>query len=1609
MITNLMRQVLLRFAIGVGIILSTISITLPAFAQPQITYMLPDAGAPGMAVYVEFYASVDATLNNTNFSAQDALHLNNPGSGIFIQFVNPSDSNKIILGPIVTSWQGRLLSTIFFINPDIQPNSANWKDLEQQYRIPIRVVNPNGSSNVDTFYIVKPSTVGDLRSSNNTVLGNNIGFRSRRGTVVVDSLILGSKTYSASMIDPDGDANNGNQAFLPLTILSAGPVIGNGSSSIISVDAVKQDAGVGGGGGGGSFCDVTGTNAPGGNGYTGGGCGGTSVPNTYNSYGTGSGARISSTGASMTGLLGGQTLAHECAGGGTGHAFGQSGIGCANRVNCRDEGKYGGASGGQDLNAGAGGGYGTDGGTSVPPYYYGKANGNMMIVPLAGGSGGSSGNPNAIFSCGGYGGGGGGAINIVAPIIRQFSISANGANGGNGSPAGGGGSGGGVVVCSHFVLNNVTISAIGGNQSTSQQGGTGRVRFDSPLATGLTSTPLIGYNGPTLDTLTILQPNITLKGFGSIGKKINVYARAEFGRWSLVGTSTVDAGGQWSLAISYNSPGNYAYFVAAQEVPTFSTSSFTAEPPFALSPVAAIRAKIVRISELETDSERDLGTVSCLNGGVKRDTFTIRNKGTAAAHLTGASFLGGSEGFSIIEPNPVNGATIPANGSLRVIVQFQQQPNKFGLRQDKVLFTTDDVNTPSLGVNLKVTVDSVGVVLITRDGNQINGIDFQKVCRFSGQSFGFAFRNISKSTVQILSIGTVNTADYTLSPLSKSSVAPGDTVNFTITARPGTPGDFSTTLNVKIDLCNLTIPFNVFARCVETDLVGIGATSGSGDVDFFDVQIGKTQTKRLVVVNQGNDTADVKNLVSPQPPFSLTPVPPYTARPLAPGDSVVVDVSFTPTATNSYVDSAVFISQFLPPSCPDTVKFTLRGRGTRSSIVPTKSLMDYDTVYSCSHKRDSVWLKNTGNITAKVYAPAQITGGDGTLFRIVQQPSADSTTLQPAGDSLLYIVEFVPDTSKSSGTKSTVLEIRTFDDSSRIVRVGISAYYYKLSLRITPLPLIVSDVPINSGAQFQVDAKNENNVVLCINDVKAQDESVVLPQLKALSIPGLATRNLQFKITPKTLAVIYDTVTIYYNCPCSDSIKLPIKATPTNNLLTISPDSIDFGNVQPCLTNSQRLKIRNVDPAQPAVVHSVTIVGKDSALFSTSFKAGTIGGGVNPEETVSFNPAGTRKGEKTALLITSYTINGENILDTVKLRGYRDVPIDIDVASMDFGTIRQGQTRQQAFTTTNSGLRSITVSFGFMPSGMQTFKIVGAQQVNIVGGGSETIPLEFGKDTTGEFFDTLYVRFGKDIQFTCLDSIPLPLHGIIVPGLGYRVWLDSATVVSPTDRDVRIGIWGKLDTSNVSLPKGQFQTTLDFPYDMFHPKDINAKNHSGRFTNFATPAGGRYLVTLTVDTTLSPISQDSVLLAEIIGDALLGDTECDSIRINSFDWINTGLKPTTWNNKGEGDNKLCTIICKEGNDRLLGSNKALALKISPSPVNDGSRTVTMEATSLESGVHSIIMLNATGSEVMRLDFNSSVGQTHSFTQQLDAVADGLYYIILRSPTQQRTQPLIIVR
>lgn len=534
------RRYLAMLAILIGSFCCYMPSNLLAQRMPFISHIQPDAAAPGMTVALEILSHVDSL----NAFGPDGIGPSN----LKIQFENPSDTQRVIVGIPVVSWNGRM----------IQVPLLMLKDNAFEGTIPFRIVRGNVKGNVDNFSIQFPQEAINV---NGVILvgENRPGFAlSKRNTLVVRSVdVRGSIGNQAdvffSLLDTDL-VTPGNPRYLPVTILSEGPI----RFTNVDVHLEGSKEGIPGGGGGGS-----GNEGPGGPGYTGGG---STKSAEASNVGSGNQPTDTAGGASVTGVKGGSSHIDEDqgGGGGTGHPFGSSGksgtqlaaslpggfgAGSAGGESSPDRIPFGGGGGGFAADGEKGGGDGNN---------QGKRTGGRFLIPLAGGSGGGAGNTqfDDILPAG-HGGGGGGALALVSfdsLILTNTVVYAHGDSGTTGvakAGSGGGGSGGAFIASSNTSIKasnlNVNVNGGRGGKASAEgnaggNGASGIARLDGvdTCANCTFPTTLLNSLSQRRIRTHFSQPTVEVSGYAGEGNaftnNIRIYYRNYHTAWTRVDT-----------------------------------------------------------------------------------------------------------------------------------------------------------------------------------------------------------------------------------------------------------------------------------------------------------------------------------------------------------------------------------------------------------------------------------------------------------------------------------------------------------------------------------------------------------------------------------------------------------------------------------------------------------------------------------------------------------------------------------------------------------------------------------------------------------------------------------------------------------------------------------------------------------------------------------------------------------------------------------------------------------------------------------------------------------------------------------------------------------------
>jgi hypothetical protein len=1560
-------------------------------AQPIISYLTPDVCAPGIGVYVEFVAPAASP----GVYGTDQVHLNTRTSAVRIECVRPADTSRLVMSPLVVSWSGRLISTTFFVPPSVVPNSSDWTLLESQYRIPVRVVVNGVASNIDTIYIVKPWSLGNVSARAERILGQGqLGKRSRRGAMIVDSLVLGTGTYTVSTNDCDPSAA-GNQGFLPFTLIATGRITSIATADQTSIDAsgVGLTGGPGGGGGGGGFSNFNLSNnkgTDGGDGFTGGGPGGYNFDRSRKKPGIGSGEALPAAGtttrgsSSLNGVLGGEvTTSFENAGGGTGHPFGQSGVGCSDRLTCNTSGANGGGSGTQESRRGGGGGYGTKGESETGFTNGGFQHGNVFIMPLAGGSGGAGGNPELARSIGAGGGGGGGAISVHAQDVTNVTIRSRGGVPQRQALQGGCGSGGGVIVGVREKLSSGLLRGdiAGGSDATAGDphlsGGEGRMRYDGPGALAGAA-----YNGATINARESFSRSSTLEGTrGSNG--LYIWIRSENGAWQqVVSPSTTWAIPRyWALNMTWPGIDSVFYVVVAQEVQSPKTTPYAFEPAIVLSQSSSLVVRVITTAPIRVDSV-DLGALTC-RGVAVLDTVWVRNLTTSPMKINALSMVPPTE-WSVVSGASKN--PIPAGDSAFAVVRFSNALTlPAGPQNAELVVAFND--TSSVRAPMKADVGAITIDYIWRGLNR-DTIDIGRVCIGKPITEPITIRKIGKGRLTMTSFAANDGAVITVN--ANTPIALNDSVSF---------GYVLVNFTAK-QLGTYIVPIIVkFAECSTQDTIWvkhIGVESSMtfiGNGQFGDVRIGDRKEAIYEVRNTGTSDISIYKLPTLPAPFrvvSSNPVPPVD---LKPGQAITMTVAFEPTAVGSYTHIMRLVGDSTFTSCIDSLNVPLAGRGVPSNVVISPTSLSFPVVAACDSVTECVTITNKGTTALTLLSPPVINGIHANSFSWKSGPNGDSV-LAP-GASITYCVTlfgvFGPD-----GIKTAMLSIRTDDVTLKTLNVGLNGQRTTVNVdgkRVVDLG------SARVGTQASVVESYTNTSALPVKIVGVRSSSPLRTSAATVpvTIPAGGSQPFTFTYTCSAEESVADTIRFFIDEPCLDTVIVIVRARGGIESVNAS-QKINYGIIPECGSRTDSIVIVNNGSLPIDLVRFAGISGADASAFTCTNPTIVQNQRLNPNEQrvlyVTFDPSASTDGVKVATATVVARVNDTLVNINTELRGERRTSLPINPQSIVFGAVSITSTSTQTVTLFNTGVDDLTISAIAMKSGPASVFAVRSQPaapLTLPPGGSLDVVIDFKPRDQLYYTDSIMIILDKP----CREE-----RVIAVAGTG-RVVIDvvlkaPTAVLDPTSRDIRLPIIASISGEATRVDSVNIDMTLRMASSLFHVQGI-----AGGVITRNEVVGGYTEIDVSVREAV--LDGSSSLVCELLGDATLGPIDSTDLTIDTALIDITSVTPRLSTQNGW----LVSEVCEAGGKRLIALAGKLSVRALPNPIRDQA-TILVEA--YERGPHTVRVMDAAGrvlwSTSWQHDMRDRLRELPLDTDQLSA---GLYQIILESPTRRRVEPLSVVR
>lgn len=1576
--------------------------------QPIISYILPDIVAPDIPVYIEIIGPYN---NNGNFGS-DIFSLNNPNDKVRIEPFNLLDTNKLTFGPLVVSWNGRMISTTVFVKPNVDPNSWDWTQLDNEFKIPIRVyVDGKGYSNVDTLYIVRPFPASDWSGIAENIIGQGqLGKRSRRGAMIFESLTLGNREYRVSTNDCD-PKTDGNQGYLPFTLLVKNELKG-GSNTFINVSGglpARQDAGPGGGGGGGKFCDGTTFGDDGGNGFVAGGPGGRNnsglplVTNEFKNYGQSSGANNTS----LNGVPAPPKGQYEASGGATGHPFGASGEPCFDGNNCEGNGGFGGGAGNKQLNDGGSAGYSEDG---IGPFKSGgRKHGNVMIVPIAGGSGGASGNPQGLGTCSGNGGGGGGAISVFAKSIDGVSIRSDGAAGENAPADGGGGSGGSILVYSKLPYANFKLSASGGKAGNNNYNASnGRIRLDVfGENNGELLTSLSPFRGFATDSSNYVFRKFKLTGRKDFQKQLNLFIKSPNSEWKKLTDITTDPS-LWSEIITLPGSDSIYYLVAAQQINNSLSAPYQFEPNTIFSQAGLNILKIVKAPSLVCDSIVIDRKFRCSNFPVNYN-LKLYNYGDAdlEAEFQNAKFLRNNQGFTL--NNPKGFKRIKPNDSTEILVSFFP-PNNFQSRfTDTLVFSHNDPFTINpFKIVFDVSIDTILITIqekgkekpITINYKGLDTLDFGKICYVNNIEKDFTLQNFSSNNINLASIQFKNNF-FKVSGF-QPFMQPNKEQYLKISTNINKYGRIFDTMYVKVADCP-----NYEQKFYVTVFIDSVALKFTGNSNFGNVNLGISKTTTIKIHNNGSVSAQVNDLndifLMTNQEFkiiSIKPDLPVILRPYL--DTLYVDIQFTPNEEKPYQDQLILDTKF---DCPRQDRLVLSGRGVVSKVYISSLMLDFGFGSKCDDKELSFYIKNLPDASTDliILNRAKILGPDRSNFTIAQEPGNLPLTLKP-GDSAEYYVRYTA-IEGGPGIKTAYIEIPTSDTKFPTIKIDLTAEREDLVIDIVPNDTIdVGNIFTGFEKNVKMFLANAGRLDHYIFDTRINS-----PNVSVFPFGGWLNKNkdnqleFDFKIIETSGGLKEYNVIFIVSNPCYDTLHAVIKANSIPSTATI-PNKIDFQTLYPCETKRNSFVIENSSEG-PFIVRSISsiqgnfagaykFVGKLPNLPDTLWK------GMNRTFIVEVDPSNFDDGTLDAYIEIVIYINGKEETRRIQLTAERKSGMLITPTSLDFGGVVINTFASLQLRFENVGVWDIDNISVSAPTFFTTnYTGVPIPQFNLGIGQNKIIDITFAPTNIQDYIDSIQVAYS--VRNCPPDSIWIKLIGKGIPAKNFTLWLPEITT-EPTNSNLQIPIYAKLEKSGESLSNFNLDTlTIEFDRSLFYLEKIQSMNAQATFETYLNNETRGVKIKLN---NIKLSDQDTVL-AILQGSALLGNKESTPLKITKVAYLQKALVSKIDTISG----LLKITYCSEGGNRFLEfSNNSFALQINPIPTTD---FINVNFQIIEKGVYSIYLIDELGKSTIldEIELSPSSNSLFSKNYNLSMFPVGPYRLLIQTPTQIYSANLLIVR
>jgi hypothetical protein len=680
---------------------------------------------------------------------------------------------------------------------------------------------------------------------------------------------------------------------------------------------------------------------------------------------------------------------------------------------------------------------------------------------------------------------------------------------------------------------------------------------------------------------------------------------------------------------------------------------------------------------------------------------------------------------------------------------------------------------------------------------------------------------------------------------------------------------------------------------------------------------------------------------------------------LSPGKGNYGEFRFRPFQARLYSAEIVIITQ------ADTLYQSIIGEGIQPQLAVISDIIDFGIINIGSQKdsMQAVTIKNIG------LSPLTITNTKHNKpndYDFKTLSGGGSFTLNP-GDTCKMDLQFKP---SDVGRTSGVLEFYYNGvGSPAVVQLygeGVNKYPV-IETNISSFPDLICE---NTIDEYILISNNGGNplIIKAMNIKGTNSDEFSINETLPITIEPDSSKRIAVTFIPKTIGQKYANIEILSNAIPDSISSIPLNAKKERISLTSETHLINLGYLCPNETKDTIITISNTGTLNTGgYATSSTNISLQNNVFN-------IDAGNNHSINLHFTGLSNLAPFNEMVTIIDSVCG---ISNNIKITGEIVLPyIDADDITM---STMVGTNKDDKIIIKNKSKRDFTIES--INGIIIPFRIIGNPfPILVAVGNTAELPIEYTPND--ELNDTIIAIINAEpcsiTKSIKISGLPSAASATIKSGNseGYPGDIIDVPIILQNEKNIQSS---GATTLKVEM---KFNSTLLFPLDNSYQK---------------------------IDETTSNITIENLPINKIVGDTLitlrfkvgLGNAESCNLTLYNAKAQNGNLDISLL----DGTFKLLGI-CQEGGKRLINPNgKEVELKIAPNP-SDGR--VSVELNLIEYGITTLRIYDNIGNIIYEKDLISFTGKKDLIIET-SRFANGIYFVILQTPTIRKTKELIIFK